>query len=153
MCLEAADWSFTSTYAALPEALLPPGMSLDPDLPHHFILPGQCLTVREAGDRHTRWRRDGSVIRADQAGPLPVRYTARTDAENALPSGFRLAVSYRLAALLAPIWEGTATRLEQLERRAEAALKKAAGHDAAQASTARYDGRDHQPDWADWAVR
>lgn len=153
-CLEACDWSFASVFAGLSElAALPSGAAADPDLVFSYGLPGDCLALREVGDGFTRWRRDRDLVRADQAGPLPVRYTARIEDEDRLPATFRQAVSWRLAAMLAPAWSGTAARVQQLEDGAAQSLRQAMRQDARQASSERYDGGPDQPDWVEFALR
>lgn len=154
MCLEACDWSFASVSVDLPPlASLPAGNAAEAGFPFAYALPGDCIVAREVGDRWTRWRRDRDLVRADQAGPMPLRYTARIVNEAILPATFRTAVSYRLAALLAPSWNGTASKAAQLENGAVSALKAAMRADATQSALARYDGREDQPDWVEDALR
>lgn len=147
-CLEAADWSFASVYAELPRVTtLPLTVTADPDLPYLYAMPADIVILREVGDGCTRWRRDRAGLRADDPGPLPVRYTGRIDNEAQLPAMFQTAVSHALAVLLAPRWLGTQAKIEALRRDAQATLKAAMRHDARQSSGARYDGLDEQPDW------
>lgn len=156
LCLEACDWSFGSFSAALPEvspAMLPPGFAATIDMPYTFALPGGASRLIEVGDRWTRWRRDGALIRASDAAPLAVRYTVDTLPEDAQPATFRMAVAGRLAALLAPRWNGAAANTDQAEGRAQQLLAQAMRSDARQAASARYDGRSEQSDWAEEAVR
>lgn len=154
MCLEACDWSFASVSVDLPPlAALPAANADDALMPYAFALPGDCVVAREVGDRWTRWRRDRDLLRADQPPPLPLRYTARITNEAILPATFRTAVSYRLAALLAASWNGTAAKAANLENGALSALKTAMRNDAGQSALARYDGRDDQPDWVEDALR
>lgn len=147
MCLEACDWSFASVYAALPEASVP-GAAADPDLGYAYQMPADCVVLQEVGAIGTVWRRDRDLIRADQAGPLPVRYTGKITDESRLPAIFRTAVAYQLAALLAPRWVNTRTKIADLQSAAEQYLKKSMARDRNQASAMRYDG---QPDEGDWA--
>lgn len=150
MCLEACDWSFASTYAALPA--LAEQAVIDPDLPHAFALPGDCLLIREIIDPAIRYRRDRDALRADAAGPLRLRYTAMIENEAALPATFRTAVAYRLASIIAPQWLTVDTKLARLEARADAALRQAMAADRQQASWSRYDGRPEQVDWTSEAT-
>ena len=147
ICLEAADWSFASTWARLPQIVLPDGAPTDPRLPYLFALPGDVLRLREVGDGHTRWRRDREGLWADASGPLFVRYTARLTVEAQMPAGFRDAVAHRLAVLLSARWLTTHSKRDMLARDAERALKLAMRTDARQASDARWDGLPDQPDW------
>jgi len=153
MCLEAADWSFASVLAKLPEASLPSGAAIDDDLTFAYQLPGDCVVLREVVDPTVRWRRDRDLLRADAAGPLAIRYTGQTSNEAALPATFQTAVAFQLAALLAPIWTGTQSKVSRLEQAGSVALRQAMRIDARQASAARYDGRPMQGDWATEAVR
>lgn len=147
-CLEANDWSFASVLAFLPQVTPGPTVAADTNLPYLFALPGDVVTLREVGDgRSTRWRRDRAGLRADEPGPLRVRYTGQIDTEAALPAGFQTAVALRLALLLGPRWLGTSGKMETLRRDADAGLKAAMRIDARQASSARYDGLPDQGDW------
>jgi hypothetical protein len=152
-CLEQNDWSFASTYAALPPLTLPATSIADPALPYTYALPGDCLRLREVGDGCTRWRLDklGDVraLRADQAAPLPVRYTARVFVETLLPVSFRNLVALQLAVYLAPRFLGTASKIEVLKRDLSDALEAAQREDSRSASDARYDGLDisYSDDW------
>lgn len=146
-CLEACDWSFASTFAALPPALPGPTVTVDPDLPHLFQLPEDVVVLREVGQGGTRWRRDRAGLRADEPGPLRVRYTGRITDEANLPAMFQTAVALRLAVLLGPRWLGTQSKMDSLRRDADVALKQAMRADARQASTVRYDGLPDQGDW------
>jgi hypothetical protein len=147
-CLEAADWSFASTLSTLPAlAVLPDGAVADADLPWLFALPPGLVALREVGNGRTAWRRDDAGIRADEAGPLRVRYTRRIDAEATLPAAFRRAVAARLATLLAPRWGGATGKTQWLEDLVAASLKEAMRGDARQASSLRYDGGAEAGDW------
>lgn len=77
ICLELNDWSFASRMVALSSAALPEGVIADPDLPFSFRLPGDCIALREVKTRAVRFRLDEMILRADQPGPLPIRYTRR----------------------------------------------------------------------------
>ncbi|HMO07025.1 MAG TPA: hypothetical protein PKD10_05175 [Paracoccaceae bacterium] len=146
-CLEAADWSFASTWARLPQVVLPPDTPTDPGLPFLFALPGDVLRLRQVGDAATRWRRDREGLRASHAGPLAVRYTARLTVEALMPAGFRNAVALRLAVLLSARWLTTHSKRDMLATDADRALKMAMRSDARQASDARWDGLPDQGDW------
>lgn len=145
--LEANDWSFASVMVFLPEATEPEALEFDPDLPHLFKLPGDALVVREVGDRHTTWRRDRGGLRADEPGPLRLRYTGRITNEAALPAAFQHAIAFRLAVLLAPRWLGTSGKIEALEDRAARALRMAARQDSGSASPASWSGEPLTGDW------
>jgi len=152
-CLEEADWSFASTWADLPAAALPAGAAANPDMPYVFMLPGDCVTVQEVGDGDTRWSRDAIGLRADDPGPLSIRYTAMVVNEALLPATFQVAVALHLAVLLGPRWLTSHSKMESLKAAAEVALKKAMRHDARNASQARYDGQEDQGDWVAEALR
>lgn len=154
-CLEACDWAFASTLAYLPELVPLPGSvtATDPDLPYLYALPADLLIIREVGTDWTAWRRDREGLRADDAAPLRIRYTAAVTAEASLPATFRTAVSLRLATLLAPRWLTTQSKIQYLQIQFEDALKAAMRHDGRNASSARYDGQQDQGDWASEAVR
>lgn len=150
MCLEACDWSFASFVRSLSElSALPQNVPAEPDLPYAYALPGNLVHVQECGTTGTNWRVDAELLRADQAGPLRIRYTGSVDNEANLPAIFRTAVAYTLAALLAPRWVGTRTKIADLNDMAATMLKRAMARDRNQASPSRYDG---QPDSGDWAT-
>lgn len=147
-CLEAADWSFASTVARLSAySVLPDGAVAEADLPWLFPFPPGLVALREVGDGRTAWRRDDDGIRADEAGPLRVRYTRAIETENRMPAGFRKAVAARLATLLAPRWGGATGKTQWLEELVSEGLKEAKRSDARQASSLRYDGGSEAEDW------
>ena len=152
-CLEAADWSFASVFVMLPPAIIPLPFTSDPDLPYTYTLPGDIVRLQEVGDLGVRWRRDAAALRADDAGPLRVRYTAMVDDETSLPANFRVVVALHLALLLAPRWLVTQSKTQALEARAADLMKLAMRQDARMASEARYDGLPDQGDWAAEATR
>lgn len=160
-CLEKGDWSFASVYAELPPMDLPDGATADPALPETHALPGDCLRLREVGDKHTRWRLDKigatPALRTDWGtdSALPIRYTARIDNETFLPASFRQAVALQLAIYLAPKFLGTQGKIETLKRDLAEAMDEAQREDSRTASDARYDGLDPQysEDWVTEARR
>jgi hypothetical protein len=151
-CLEFADWSFASRFVSLPEIALPAGLATDPRMPHLYALPGDCLRVREVGDRGTVWRIDGVQLRADHPGPLALRYTARIVNEQQLTAGFRTALATDLAARLAPRWLGTASKIDLLMRLADDRLRKAARDDRATGSQTTWHGGASE-DWGSVILR
>lgn len=153
-CLAAADWSFASTFAMLPEATVPSPAAVDPDLPYFYALPGDLIVIREVGDGRTKFRKDREGLRADLSGPLRLRYTARIDTEAATPAQFQTAVAAQLAVLLSPRFLTTASKIAELKNDALTYLKRAMRADARSASDARYDGQyDDAADWATEATR
>lgn len=153
-CLEAGDWSFASTLVYLPEVSdLPDGYAADSDLPYLYAVPPDARRLLEVGTGLHRWRRDGVGIRADAPAPLRLRYTAAEPAESQWPAEFRTAVAMALAVLLAPRWLQTASKADNIERRAAQALKQAMRNHAADASQARYDGLTDAGDWVQEARR
>lgn len=148
-CLEAADWSFASRLAYLPPVALANDVTRDVDLPYPYSMPADCSRLIEVGGGIDAWRRDGDVIWASAPPPLRVRYTFVPAAETRLPAEFRSAVAHTLALILAPIWLQTASKMESIERRAGADLKRAMRNHARDASPVRYDG---QPDQGDWVL-
>lgn len=152
-CLEVCDWSFASRLAELPQKTPGAGVVTDPDMPYLFELPGDLIMLRDVGDLRTRWRRDLDGIRADDPGPLRLRYTARVTNEAALPALFRDAVALALAVQMGPRWLSTANKQAELEARADKVLKQAMRADGRSASITRYDGRDMEGDWATEALR
>lgn len=152
-CLEASDWSFASTMALLAQAALPAFAIADADLPYFYTLPGDLIRLHEVGDAGTRWRRDAIGLRADEAAPLRIRYTANVTTESRMPATFRVAVSLQLALLLGPRWLTTAAKMQALQAQAQQTLRQAMREDARMASSARYDGLDDQGDWATEVLR
>lgn len=148
-CMEMCDWSFASKFVDLPEA---GSLPVDADLPFNFIRPGDLLRLIEVKPNSVQFRLDMDALRADQAAPLTIRYIAKITDESKLPALFKAAVSYRLAALLAPRWTTSANRTKYLSDEADAALKKAMRVDARSASTMRYDGMARQSSWTAGAL-
>lgn len=152
-CLEHDDWSFASELVALPEAVLSGADIADPDLPHAYVVPGDCVAIRDVVDGSVRWRLDRRFLRADAAGPLAIRYTAFITDEDQLPASFRTAVAARLAVLLAPRHVSDLNRRARLEADAQLALTSCARKDARAASPLRWDRAEAQGDWpGDWAA-
>lgn len=149
-CLETADWSFASRMVQLSEldATSLGNFVTDPDLPHAYGLPADCLRIHEVFDC-AHWRIDSDTLRADIAAPLRLRYTSRIENETRFPAEFRMAIAYRLAHLLAPRFTSTQSKVNDLAANADNALRRAARNHARDASPARYDG---QPDQGDWVT-
>lgn len=147
-CLEAADWSFATSYRSL--ALLtefPTEYLADPDLPYTYAFPSGARKILQVGDGLCKWRRDADGIRAELPPPLAVRVTVTSPQETLWPAEFRNAVAMTLAAMLAPKWMSAASDIDALERRAERSMKQAMRNHGPDASLMRYDG---QPDEGDW---
>lgn len=149
-CLEANDWSFASRLADLPEIT---GLVADPDLTYTFKRPSDMIRLIEVWPAETQWRLDHDALRADQPAPLRIRYTAKVDDPTRLPALFATAVSYRLAALLAPHFTTSANRAESLFEMSITHLRDAARADRRSASSQRYDGADSRPDWVSEGLR
>lgn len=159
MVLEAADWSFASRYAVVPEivggAAAP---ATDPDLPHAYALPPDCLAVRQvlptagAGLGEIRWRRDAEGLRCDQELQIALRYTADIRDETTLPATVQTGLAMQLAVLLAPRWVTTRTKIADLQTGLQRSLQQALRADADQASLRPYvEGASLTP-WAQEAI-
>lgn len=153
LCLEFADWSFASVTRQL-HAATGADVAADDALPYFYYLPPDLVMVREMGDGlgTTIWRRDAEGLRADDAGPLRIRFTKLTQNEASLPAMFRTAVAYHLAGLLGPRYGLPASKLQRITDEGGRALATAASKDARQASDLRYDGRPDQGDWVTGAT-
>ena len=149
--IEGADWSFASVSVDLVPALRP-DLAADPRLPWLYVLPPEALVIRRVGHGPVNLRRDLDVLRADDPGPLHVRYTARIADESRLPAAVRQLMALRLAQLMGGRWLTVPEKLAQIDRRAEAALIEARRQDARQASSAVW-GEPDARDWARMAVR
>ncbi len=150
MCLEANDWSFASTLASLPAVDEDSG---DEDLPHVYTRPGDLVRLIDVKPASVLYRLDEDRLRADQAAPLRIRYTRLVTNEARLPGMFKTAVSYQLAALLAPRWTTSRNRADSLQAQADNWLGRAMKADRGSASSQRYDGRARQADWRGEAIR
>lgn len=155
ICLEMVDWSFASRMVALSTAALPEGVIADQDLPFTFRLPGDCIALREIKLQGVRFRLDETILRADQPGPLPIRYTRRITNEAALPASFRTLVAVQLAVLLSPRWLGVDAKRARLLDQMPVAQATAARIDARSASATPWgDGRSGgSSDWVTEALR
>lgn len=152
--LEAADWSFASTLVNLPEAVLPLNVAADTSLPHSYTLPGDCLRLHEVGVDLTAWRVDrGGLLRADEAAPLRIRYTALVESEAAFPATFRTLVALSLALRLAPRWSPASTRIQALQAQHSDQMQACLKRDARTASDQRYDDLMQVSDWVTEALR
>lgn len=139
--IEATDWTCTSRMARLAQiADDQEGIYSDDLLPYAFLLPDDCLAVREAGDEWTRWRQDGNVLRASDPAPLPVRYSARIENEEHLSPSVRAVLALRLAMMLLPRW-GNSDERRLFDIRLEEALMVARRTDARRASPETWTGR------------
>lgn len=154
LCLELMDWSFARTLVTLPPAEPGAGVVADPDLPHTYRLPGDCLALRLVLPKDARWRRDADYLRADQAGGLTIRYTRTITDETALPAAFQDAVSLALAVRLAPRWVASRTKRQTLQEQWREAVELARTTERGAASHDRLDGRDVAlgADWATEAI-
>ena len=149
-CLAKADWSFASTVANLPAATLPETAAEDPELPHFYQPPGGLIRLHEVGDRYTEWRLDLDGLRASDAAPLRIRYTALITNEARLPAAFQSAVALRLAIILGPRWLTTQGKIKGLKDDFAAELATAKKEDSRSASASRYD--DELTSSGDWAT-
>lgn len=133
--LSAADWSFASVLAHLPQAF--PAITADTDLPTLCRLPGDLVQLREVRPLGTRWRIDGSTLRCSAEAPVTIRYTARITREDALPATFQTAVALQIALLLGARWAGGAVQPDDLAMLAAKTLKQAMRDDTRHASPVR----------------
>lgn len=145
VCLEVADWSFASAFAELSPVASP--IATDPDLPYAFALPTGAQALRAVVAGAGRWRLDRQYLRADQPGPITIRYTERITNEQQMPATFRQAVALQLAVMLAPRWVEVQGRIARLEEQLQTALTMAARADARTASAMTWSGHD-SGDWA-----
>ncbi|MBW4972081.1 hypothetical protein KZZ08_00530 [Roseovarius mucosus] len=154
MALESYDWSFARTLRILPPLVLEAPDVADPDLPHAYKLPADCVALRHIYEGDTfAWRVDAGMIRADRADALTIRYTRATERETDLPSLFRTLVSYQLAVLMSPRFVGSRTKQADLVSNLKDAFTAATRADNHTASQARTDGRSDQGDWSHEARR
>lgn len=153
-CLAKADWSFASVVANLAEATLPDGVAEDADLPFFYQPPGGLVRLHEVGDRYTTYRLDLDGLRASDAAPLRIRYTALITNEAKLPAAFQAAVALRLAVMLGPKWLTTQSKMEGLKKDFAAELATAKKEDSRSASASRYDDDlTRSGDWVEYATR
>ncbi|RWR32520.1 hypothetical protein D2T31_00615 [Sinirhodobacter populi] len=153
--LEAGDWSFASRTVQLSELVSLPDLTAeDDDLPWAYKVPGDFVAMRQVEDGEIRWRIDeNGLLRADEPGPLKIRYTRYIENLDNRPANFRMAVAGRLACYLAPVHVEASTTIERLEQLAAQLEKQALRADAGSASAQRYDGRDVGGMWADEVTR
>ena len=133
--LSAADWSFASVLAILPQAS--PTITAETDMPTLCMLPGDLVQLREVRPQGTRWRIDGWTLRSDATAPVTIRYTARITREAALPATFLTAVALQIALMLGARWAGGAVNPDDLAQLAQKTLKQAMRDDTRHASPAR----------------
>ncbi len=151
--LEKADWSFARSIVRLNQVdAVASQLEADPDLPYVFALPEQTIKVWRIVADHSRWRRDGLFIRADQNAPITARVTLRITDETKLPASFQLAVAYALAQLMSPKLSTSLSKRQQLRADAAEALADALDADARQGTEERYDGLPDQSDWVGEAL-
>lgn len=158
MMLELADWSFAMRFVALPEIAELPEGNLAPDetLPYLYKLPDDCLVVRQVGYPDClglHWRIELDLMRANQSGPLPLRYTAKIQNETQLPALFREAVALQLAVLLMRQWVPQHTKHRDLRLALQEQVMQALHADARSASAERYDPIGNSADWVADATR
>lgn len=136
MVIEACDWSWASTLKNLAEIA---EAVEDADLPYAYQLPADCLSIRAVIPASAAWRVDGRILRSDQQAPLRVRYSADVTNENLIPATARTAIALQLAALLAPKWLPTASKMQMLKAELQDAMARAMRNDRGQASVQPYD--------------
>jgi hypothetical protein len=134
MVLEVAEWSFATRLAQLAEADLLDDDVADDDLPHVFVLPDDCVAVREVLGLDVAWRLDQTYLRCDTGGPLKIRYTALIQNEARMPATVRTAVALQMAVLLAPRYMQTRTKRADLVEQLREAMGMALRQDARNAS-------------------
>ena len=151
VCLEAYDWSFASTIAALSETILT--SAADPRLPYTFALPDDCLVLREVLADGAAYRADKGALRTDQAAPLTIRYTSTIVDETAMPATFRTAVALQLAVFLAPLFVEVQSKIDRLSQQLSEAMRMAARTDGRTASPTSYSFAGSPGDWSTEATR
>lgn len=159
MVLASYDWScarVTIKPAQLTEQASMDALSPDPDLPYAFALPASTLALRHVAPPDARWRREGNVLRCDDAAPR-VLLTQRIEREDALPMAVQYAISLQMAVLLAGRYAPTRTGRADLQAKLREALAVARQGDHVSASPDALDsfGNDLPGsfDWSRWVVR
>lgn len=148
-CLEAADWGFASALIELPEAT---GLPADPDLPHNYVLPSDCLALRQVMPDGVAYRQDHDALRTDEPGPLTIRYTQLQEDEDRFPATFQRFVSLTLAVALAPKYVEVRAKREALAYELDQAKQRAERTDARTSSPRSWSGSAGS-DWASEATR
>lgn len=122
--LEAVDWNFARKYSKIYAAS---GITTHPARPHAFILPADCIRVREIVEpTGLAWERQDRVIAANDAGPILIAYTAQAGDATRWPPNFEAAVVKLLAHYLAPGFTRSANRAEILMTQAQQLMEAAA---------------------------
>lgn len=152
MVLAAYDWSFASQIAQVAE-VAPGQVAVDPRLPWAYVLPADCVMLREVVEPFCQYRADKGLLRTDAAGPLTLRYTATITNERQMPATVQTAVALQLCVLLSPIYVEVQGKIDRLEARLSEALRVAARTDARTASPQSYGMAGSTGDWATEAVR
>lgn len=134
MVLEMAEWSFATRIALQTEADLLEGDQPDPDLPHVYVLPDDCVALRHVYGLQVSWREDQTYIRCTQPGTLRIRYTHLVANEARLPATFRTAVALQMAVLLSGKYLTTRTKAADLRADFDQALARALRNDGRKAS-------------------
>ena len=151
--LQMHDWTAASELKKLPMVALGLTELADTDLPYAYNVPSDFLRLQAVIPDNVKFRLDRKYLRADQSGGLTIRYTVDLTAETEIPPLLRTAISYRLAADLAPQFTTSANRAARLQTEFEAAVKVAMRADARGASPKRHDGLMDEGDWVGWATR
>ena len=147
MVLAAYDWSFASVVSLAAE-VDPTSIIADPRLPFAFVLPDDCVMLREVIEPFCQYRADKGLLRTDCAGPLTARYTAAITNEKQIPATVQVAVALQLAVLLAPQYVEVQSKIDRIEARLSEAIKVAARTDGRTASPVSYSFAGAAGDWA-----
>lgn len=150
--LEVYDWSFARKTVQLSEAAAPVDEFVEPELPHWFLLPADCVKLRFVKTLEN-WRLDEGMIKANVADTLVVRYTRLITDEAKLPSMVQSLVSHNLALKLMPAYVSTRTKRADLKADTQDILAQAIRDDRYSAQQYRSDEREDDQDWACEAVR
>lgn len=135
--LSSYDWAIARRVVSLP-AYAGDDLVAEDDLPYAYRLPDGALVVRHVYTQNL-WRQDALYIRADEAAPLKLRYTARVDREKDLPAVLRTAIALQMATMLAARYVTNRGKRRDLIDQLDAALAEARRQDQHSASPMLFD--------------
>lgn len=143
MVLELAEWSFASRIVQINEAELDGTEQPDPDLPHAYVLPDDCVSLRQIYGLDVAWRLDEPYLRCTEPGPLRIRYTRLITNEARLPATVQTCVALQMATLLAGKYLTTRTKIADLKNDLAEAVSRALRNDGRNASPQSAYDEDH----------
>lgn len=141
-----AGWTFANRWVQIAETEIDDGQWSNPEMPFVYLVPVDCVKVREVYGLNVQWSRDDKYLRANQGGTIEIRYTKLIQNENLLPAEVKFSVALQAAFMLAPKYKVPRTKRNDLKENLNDVLAEAKRLDK-QASAEQHDGQRFEGFW------